>query len=197
VQCKLLEPFEDTSQKSNPPKIKDEMPSDPEKCYAKSIIVDQTEKIEKDFSIYDGDAEQKDVDIEVMQIEISPASTKWKKQNEEWTLVEIPAEYKTYNVLLDTTQTSNYHIETITTKTTIISTGGFTEWKEVVCEEDRTDKLIKEIQTALSDKEYSGGLINGIFDDKWNQALVSFQKENELPLGQLDTETLDYLEVQY
>ena len=95
-------------------------------CYAKCLIPDHLEKYTQKYIIYTGDESKEDVDIEKVEIEIIPASTKWikKKLNKNCLsknpddcyircLVEIPAVSKTLTILKDTTQSKNYIIENI------------------------------------------------------------------------------------
>jgi len=89
--------------------------------------------------------------------------------------IDIPAEYKTI------------------TKRNLVKPGGFTEWREVVCEADITEDLVQRVQSALISRGYNVGTAGA--DNKMGaatkSALVKFQKENNLPIvGQLDVATL-------
>ncbi|MCL4110247.1 UNVERIFIED_CONTAM: hypothetical protein GTU68_030631 [Idotea baltica] len=101
---------------------------------------------------------------------VSPAST---------TSTEIPAEYKTL------------------TKRQLVKKGGFTEWREVVCESDITSDLVRRVQNALIAKGYNLGAAGADNDmgPSTKAALVKFQRENNLPIGSLDFETLKALGV--
>ena len=74
----------------------------------------------------------------------------------------------------------------------MVKAGGFTEWREVVCEADVTPDLYKRIQQALIDRGYDVGSAgaDGQIGKATKEALVKFQKANGLPVGSLDYETM-------
>lgn len=99
----------------------------------------------------------------------TPASTKE---------IVIPAEYRTI------------------TKTVLVKKGGFTEWREVLCEGGGNyNTSIRSVQAALKAKGYDPGPIDGVMGSKTRAALLQYQKDNGLPQGQLDVETLGALGV--
>jgi hypothetical protein len=88
--------------------------------------------------------------------------------------IDVPAEYKTVS------------------RRELVKPGGFTEWKEVVCESDITSDLVRRVQNALISRGYdigSSGADNRLGASS-KAALVKFQKDNGLPIGSLDFETL-------
>ena len=95
------------------------------------------------------------------------------------TSTEIPAEYKTVS------------------KRQLVKAGGFTEWREVVCDSDITPDLYRRVQQALIDRGYNVGSAgaDGRIGAATKAALVKFQRDNGLPVGQLDFETLRALGV--
>jgi len=93
--------------------------------------------------------------------------------------IEIPAEYTTV------------------TKRQLVKKGGFTEWREVVCNYKVTAELNRQIQIALRDRGYNPGPIDNIIGTQTKAALVKFQKDNGLPIGSLDVETMKALGVNY
>ena len=70
-----------------------------------------------------------------------------------------------------------------------------TEWREVVCSDDITPELIGNIQTVLVVKGYDIGEsgVTNVLGEETKAALVRYQKENNLPLGQMDIETMKSL----
>ena len=70
-----------------------------------------------------------------------------------------------------------------------------TEWREVVCNYKVSPELNRQIQIALRDRGYNPGPIDNVIGTKAKAALVKFQKYNNLPIGQLDIETLEALEI--
>jgi len=97
---------------------------------------------------------------------VSPATTR---------SIDIPAEYKTLS------------------KRQLVSQGGFTEWKEVVCDDKITSDLVRQVQSALKSRGYDPGVADNSMGPKTKEALVKFQKDNGLPVGQLDFDTLKAL----
>ena len=79
------------------------------------------------------------------------------------------------------------------------SKGGFTEWREVLCDADVTSYTIRQIQQALIDRGYDVGPpgVDNILGKYTKAALKEFQKANGLPVGGLDFETLKALGVKY
>ncbi len=83
------------------------------------------------------------------------------------------------------------------TKTNLVRPGGFTEWREVVCETDVDANLYRNIQASLIEKGYNIGSAgaDGIWGAASKAALVKFQRDNNLPVGALNIETLKALGV--
>jgi len=116
------------------------------------------------------------------------------------TAVEARYENRTYQkVTAPTTNTIDVEAQYKTvTKRQLVKPGGFTEWKEVVCDADITPDLYRRVQTALISRGYNVGSAgaDGRIGTATKNALVKFQKDNGLPVGQLDVETLRALGVQ-
>lgn len=179
------------------------------KCYAKCMIADVYDIEEIELAIYTGNEDEEDVEIVVEDIEIRPASTKWIRQKADrdcfsndpndclvWALVEIPAVIETYKVVIDTTQTNNYEIQTVERKE-LAHQGGFTEWRDVLCPGDITVDLIHQVQDNLKVYGYDPGPPDDIMGKPTKTALIQFQKDNGLPIGNLDFQTLDVLNINY
>jgi hypothetical protein len=60
-----------------------------------------------------------------------------------------------------------------------------------------TPELIRSVQQALANAGYNPGTIDGINGPRTMSALKSFQKQNDLAMGQLTKETLLKLEIDY
>ncbi len=115
-------------------------------------------------------------------------------------VIEIPAEYgtQTKRVVTSpaTTRTIEVPAETRTvTKRVLVKAGGFTEWREVVCGSDITSDLVRQVQRALMSRGYDVGTAgaDNVLGRDTKAALVKFQKDNGLPVGNLDFETLKKL----
>ena len=116
-------------------------------------------------------------------------------------VIEIPAEYKTVTKSVVRTPAQTRVIEIpaeykTVTKRKLVKKGGFSEWKEVLCPVGRTEAKITDIQRALKNRGYNPGPIDGVLGTQTKAALVKFQKDNSLPQGRLDIDTLRKLGVQ-
>ena len=114
--------------------------------------------------------------------------------------IEIPAQYgkQTKRVVTSpaTTRTIEVPQETRTvTKRVLVKPGGFTEWREVVCGGDITSALVRQVQQALMARGYDVGTAgaDNVMGRDTKAALIKFQKDNGLPVGNLDFETLKAL----
>lgn len=77
------------------------------------------------------------------------------------------------------------------------STKTFGQWEEVVCGEYVKPKLLRDIANALQNKGYKVDVFVEFMDVQLKAALSKFQKENKLPMGNLNIKTLDALDVSY
>ncbi len=99
--------------------------------------------------------------------------------------------------MIDSSPTSEYVIESFDIST-IVKAGGFTEWKEVICDSKVTYKLIKKIKEQLILEGFDlENYKRRDFGPAAKSALVQYQKANDLPIGNLDIETLNHLGVKY
>jgi hypothetical protein len=75
--------------------------------------------------------------------------------------------------------------------------GGYTDWREVLCGAKLTSERIRQIQNALISKGYSVGTAgaDNVFGEDTKTALKKFQADNNLPQGNLNMETLNALGV--
>jgi len=87
---------------------------------------------------------------------------------------QVPAEYKTIQKIIQ------------------IKEGGFMEAREVVCREEYP-KYIRDVQTKLRESYYYEGDIDGRFGKETKAAVIKFQQDRRLPVGQLDYATLKLL----
>lgn len=112
----------------------------------------------------------------------------------------IPAKYKTITkTILKTPESVREEVVpaeyATVTKTVLVSKGGYTEWREVLCEADLTTERITSIQRALKAAGYDPGPIDNIFGSQTRAALTKYQRDNGLPVGRLDKQTLNALGV--
>lgn len=174
-------------------------------CYAKCMMPDLYKTNYEAYPVYTGNINSEDVETKTIDLELQPASTKWVKKKADkncvspdpndclvWCLVQVPAVTESVTILADTTQSENYQMTSFPTKE-LSQEGGFTEWRQVVCVKDITPQLVNQIQSYLKEEEYYSGTSTSKLDRDTKTALSNFQKENNLPLGNLDFETLDFM----
>lgn len=175
------------------------------KCFAKCLMPDQTASSTEEYAVYTGNELEEKVDLEVKEIVLQEKTTKWIKKKADrnciskdlkdclvWCLIEVPEVKETLKVLSDTTQSNNYEWKKIEYEV-VTQKGGFTEWKTVLCEKNITKIIVGDIQNSLRGKEYYEGKDTQRLDALTKSALTKFQRDNNLPVGQLDYETLDLL----
>ena len=117
--------------------------------------------------------------------------------------VEIPAVYKNMNIQVlvnqgcieDTYTTTPDQYKTVTEKR-LVSGGGYTGWVEILCAAKTTDNVIKSVQQRLNDLGYNVGSADGILGTITRGQLAKYQKDNNLPIGNLNIETLKALGVE-
>jgi hypothetical protein len=114
----------------------------------------------------------------------------------------IPAEYKTSTSRVvktpATTRTEQIAEEYATvTKRRLVKAGGFTEWREVMCNEKVDGYTVRQIQAALTAAGYDPGPADNVMGARTKAALTKYQKDKGLPIGNLDVETLKSLGVKY
>jgi hypothetical protein len=78
-------------------------------------------------------------------------------------------------------------------KKVLVAKGGYQEWKEVLCEQQITDTKVAQIQKALNREGYDAGPADNQMGGKTKQALMKFQQDKGLPVGNLNIETLKAL----
>lgn len=183
------------------------MPSEPGKCYAKCLLPDEYETIVHRLPVYTGEEAAEEVSLDSLEIVVKSASSKWEKRMADrnclsadpndcmvWCLIETPEEVKYLTVVRDTTQSDNYEWTDVKTRV-LKKEGGMTDWVEVVCSSDLTPRFYKKIQTALIERGYNIGEAgaDGKPSQQTQRALIKFQRDHELRVGQLDFVSLEAL----
>lgn len=176
-------------------------------CYGKCLIPDQIELRTKEYPIFTGDELEENVEVAIKEIEIEPKSTRWVKKRADknclsrnpedclvWCLEEVAPVIKEIKILVDTTSSSNYELQSIEYQH-VVSKGGHTEWREVLCSEDLSQIVISQIKNLLKAEGYFVGGPPDQIDKETKESLVQFQRDNNLPICSLDIETLDLLGV--
>ena len=170
------------------------MPNEPGKCYAKCLMPDEVQMDTFSIFVYTGD-ELPMAGVSEERIVLSPASTEWVKKKREkgclsknpedclvWCLQENKAEEELFHVVKDTTIVDAFEVHEIIQKT-IISQGGFTEWKAVVCESNINHRLIANLTEQLNLHGYHcSNEPTNIIGPELKNALIKYQKDNTLPV---------------
>ncbi len=79
----------------------------------------------------------------------------------------------------------------------LVRAGGYSAWTEILCADKTTASTIRKIQRALRARGYSIGEVDGVMGTRTQAALGKFQLDYELPLGNLNMETLAALNIEY
>jgi len=171
------------------------MPSEPGKCYAKSVIQDKYINTSNEFAVYTGTKPDDGVVLDTVKYEVAAEGTKWVKKKEDknclsynpedclvWCLIEIPPQYQIIVVVKDTTLTDDFEVRSFDKKV-IGKQGGFTEWREVICETNRNEAFKTQVQEKLKSLGYYNGAIFGEIDRATLDALIKYQNDNYLPVG--------------
>lgn len=115
--------------------------------------------------------------------------------------IEVPAEFTSKNIQKVKTQAEVREAEVPAEYATVVKKtlikGGYTVWKEVLCENQVNGNVILSIQSALKNRNYDIGNLDQTFGPRTKAALTQFQKDEGLPVGQLDLDTLNLLGVEY
>jgi len=111
----------------------------------------------------------------------------------------IPAEYKTIKVkkIIKPAEIKRVEIspvyEDVSVPVKLADTS--TEWREVLCANRVTARFVYKLQNALRKSKHYTGSIDGKIGRKTLKAIQSFQKDNNIAMGQLTLETLKILDV--
>lgn len=181
----------------------------PGKCYAKVLIPNEYDKQLEDYIVYTGDLSDKNIDYRTIQLETKPATTAWKKLKADrncfsadpedckvWCLIDVPAEFVELHVLYDTMKTKAFEIRTIEILE-LARKGGYTAWMEVMCNDRINADFVGKLNDKLSAAGFDLSTDSKSMDRAMKEALTNFQRTNNLPVGQLDMCTLDYLGIRY
>jgi len=125
----------------------------------------------------------------------TPATTK---------TVDVPAEYKTISKKVVKTPATTTSVDSdaeykTVTKRALVKAGEYSDWREVLCSGDVTSDVNRQIQLALMNKGYDIGPAgaDNVLGGQSRAALMQYQRDNNLPVGNLNTETLDHMGVKY
>ena len=171
-------------------KDKDAIQQKDGKCLINCIIPDHYETSWVTLPIYYGSDADAPVRTETLLIEA--AKNSWSKNSSgEITLVQTPAVTKEVRVLVDTLFYKDFRFERFETQKLVKSDGVLHE-TEVLCSDARTPNIFLQISAALKSFGYLE-TPKTEWDMKFSQAIQQFQKDNSLPIGDLNLETLQFM----
>lgn len=192
--------------RGEPKRVNADMPTKPGACFARCLMPNVYESTTDTLGIYADNAEIPPHILE--EQEVVPATEKWVKKKSEanchssdpddclvWCLQTTPAINSQPVVTKDNSEKELGYVVQLERKI-LIKQGGHTEWQEVVCENKITPNFTSSLRSALNELGYDAGISEGI-TSQLKEALVLFQKENTLPVGQLDFGTLTALGVSF
>lgn len=140
--------------------------------------------------------------VETIQVDAVYSTIKVQvvKEPARYERVEIPPVYKNVTrrvlknqgCLEERVITTPAQYKTVSSKR-VVSSGGYTGWVEILCAAKTSDNAVTQVQKALNAKGYNVGAADGIMGIKTRAMLVQFQKDNNLPEGNLNIATLKAL----
>ncbi len=178
---------------------------DPSLCTATCVMPDMYQTEIVSYYIYVGDQDNAPY-TKKQVIELRPERKAWKKVPDPdcpsglaedcyiWKEVQQAAESMEVTIVTDITRQKDYVIQQLS-REKLVRPGGYTQVKQVLCDEDITPALMHNVSMRLTDMGYYSGLIYSVFNSKIKAALKQFQQHNGLPMGHLDLETLEALDL--
>jgi|GEM_PF-874427 len=187
----------------------------PGSCYAKCLMPNIESSTElhtevRKYPVYIGQDMEK-VKTKIVSIEVKPSIQSWEKKRKTnckskdendcftWCLTETPGEFMKLEVVknkrkLDEEDWEYKAVEVLVSNSSSppVAPGSY-QWKEVLCNPRVTNAFKLALKSKLSEAGFEHGSINANIDAKTKSALTKYQKENELPVGQFDIETLESL----
>ncbi len=100
--------------------------------------------------------------------------------------VEVPEVTKTINVRKEIEPAKTLSVDVpaeyqTVTATKLVSQGRY-EWRSILCDTNATPGKIRELQTALKDKGFNPGPIDGVLSTQTMAAVNRYQQANNLPV---------------
>jgi len=177
-----------------------DMPTGPG-CFAKCLIPDQYAETPFPIIEYIGD-DYDNPNVRKDTLILKEARQVWeKRKNQEgipiWCLKDEPGQFIDYYTLVDTSLSKDFVINHNFEKEIIVKKGGYTDWQQVVCDNDISPRLYSDIYDALVLKGYASDseIENRGTIEPIRKPIVQYQKDHDLPIGQLNLETIAHLGV--
>ena len=156
--------------------------AEPGKCYAKCLIEKPyaVDTVYEEYPIYIGDEDVPMNRIRRLAGRNEDGSERYLELQVPRRVNRLPEEdvvYEQYAFLREQTAES------------------YTEWREIVCGSDVTVQIVADVWFALRERGYDPGPRDVVMTKEIKSALIKYQRTTGLPIGQLDFETIEALDV--
>jgi len=165
---------------------------EPGKCYGKSqpLITEAYTEKEDMIAIYNGPKSDK---IEIHKFTLitqAPQNVGTEKVTE--------AKTQDFNMVINPQEVEDENlIEYKKIKHFVKEEAIEAQWVEVLCEKQATEKVIIEVKEKLKAEGFFEGDIDGIQNLRFKNRLKTYQKAKDLPIGNLNIETVKHLQISY
>ncbi len=180
-----------TAQNDNLPTGKE-----PGKCYAKCKVPKLDSEIIV-FSEYTGVKTNNSTEkytFEYFPNQIIFIKNNTKDNSDSWEKLYVSLdEPLEYWIVADTSLEKNYKITTLKFVDFEEHTLAKEEWREVLCDSKITTTIVQKLHEKLSNLGFECGSLANTITPKLKTALQQYQIANQLPIGQLNVETLKKL----
>lgn len=172
--------------------------TEPGKCYAMCMIPAQYEEVEETFAVFIGDSKiHVELDSVYFDVDANSGKLIYLGNIKDLSIFQRDNIDKLEKIVfvVNTDNVRSFAKETIA-YLKLTREAGFTEWREVLCQSQINKRIIKRIQEGLIDAgylDYSEPVT--ALTEKTKNALVKYQSDLGLPVGQLDVETLKSLDI--
>jgi len=179
-----------------------------ERCFAKLLV---PEYLERDtVLLYVEGNEMENYAIRKEQlVEVAPASSKWVKRKADrncisqnpddclvWCLVDIPSKFEEMGSSIEFLSEKSLLTDDFIKQK--IETNQYRyEWRAIHCWNDVSRREKNTIVKTMKNEGYLKDQPDNFFSLRVMDALHQFQEDNELPIGFLNLETLDFMGIEY
>lgn len=172
-------------------------PAVPGKCYAKCFYPTKFIASEKAYRVYIGESKVATLDSIIFfnSDEYGKISFEYNDTSIVSGILKISDKYSVDYILDESSTAFPFKIDTF--KVIQRVNEPIQDWHEVLCENKTTKKLLFNLQEKLWELGYYKGDKTRKLDSKTKSALINFQKDNNLPYGQLNIESLKALGIRY
>lgn len=176
---------------------------------AKCLIPESGEKSDFDLPEWGENEKTSMISLASERIESTPPTTKWVKRKADrnclsanpedclvWCLAEIPGTYKTVKGDWKKVNEASFLPEEESILE-YLAEGYFVDWREVLFFKDLSLQAERQIIKKLKKKKYLAKNFPNTFNLEAENALMKFQLDHNLPIGNLNYETLDFLNIDF